>query len=141
MLNHSFARALTDQFVKRTSQYLIGKPSCSPRVLDELTIEQGYAFTLKADVRRARACKAYTTVAGQQVVHPDDPRPYYDVRFEFTEFDYIVCHMMTKIYGSDWRNPARRAQLPLIMVAIDFAGSRYCLKAHRSTSWLTFIFT
>jgi hypothetical protein len=114
--------------VKRVAEYITGDASYDRTKLDQLAKEQVLVFTLRADERRARACKAYTTVAGQRVLK-EDPRPYYDVGFEFTEFDYLVSAGWTELYGSKWRLPDRRSRLPLVATYIDFEGSKLGLEA------------
>jgi hypothetical protein len=126
--HHDISRALTDDLVKRVSLYITGDENYDRQKLDELATKQVFVFTFTADERRARACKAYTTVAGQRVLR-DNPWRYQDTDFEFTEFDYLMCSSTSRLYGSRYRKPARRASLPFAAAYLDFAGSKYGLEA------------
>lgn len=126
-MRHSSAtikRALTEDVVNKISRYYTDQDDYDRKALDRIASDCIYAITLKSDERRARAFKAPAAAYGR----PQDdynPRAYTDVSFEFSEVNYLINVSNAKIYGSNWRQLSRRAQLPVAGFFIDADGSRY----------------
>lgn len=129
MTTKLYKRVLTDDVVNKIGRYYTGKKRFERALQDDIAAEHLYVVTLETDERRARALKAQVPPVGRWHQRRDAPRPYTDVGFEFTELNHIMNHMMARIYGSKWREPARIAQLPVGAFFIDFSGSRVCKKA------------
>ncbi len=123
-----FGQALTDDLLKGVGEYIFGKQEFDLAELDQQASKQVITFTLSADERRVRDLKSHTTVVGQKVLK-ENPSPYHDVGFEFTEFDYLVRVWLTQLYGSKWWKPDRRSPLPLVAAYVDYAGSKLGLEA------------
>lgn len=123
-------RLYTDQLVSDISEYYTGDRTYDRKALDRIAEQHLYVVTLAAHERRARDSKRQIVVDGRLVDNEDDPRPYRDVEFEFTELNHMINFMLPKVYGSRWwKDPARRAQLPRAAFFLDANGSRYWKKA------------
>lgn len=121
---NSIKRALTENVVNTISKYYTDRNSYDRKALDRIATDCIYAITLKADEHRARAVKAQAPEYGHVAEDRYNPRPYTDVTFEFTEINFIINHANALVYGSKWREPSRRDQLPVAAFFIDADGSR-----------------